>query len=461
MLRRNPLKAFVRRVVSIAALIAIDITGLTIGLYIALVLRSVVRDPSPILWNLLWKAEADWLPFLVLLTLLVFWRNRLYGQRELREGAGRIVPSVLLVTALALAFAIGTNQHFSTFGLYLVAAISIATMISLLRWSYETLTGSLMRSFGVRRRVLLVGDEGQAAHLRDTIGGSRSGIDYEFAGHVPFGSEVLAALQAEYLDEVIVADDGIDETELLEIVDQAHRRGVRVRIAPRTTQLLVDRGEYVPGQAVPIFDVRPPILAGADWALKRTFDLVVATLIVVIGLPLWLLIALVIKVTSRGPVFYADQRVGLGERSFHMVKFRTMVAGAAGEQAALEPANEATGALFKIRDDPRVTIAGSVLRRFSIDEIPNVVNVLRGQMSLVGPRPLPLRDYGRLEPWHRRRSNVLPGMTGLWQIAGRSDLTFDDLVRLDFYYLENWSLWLDLTILVRTIPAVLGRRGAY
>ena len=296
------------------ALIAIDVTGLTIGLYIALVLRSVVRDPSPILWNLLWKAEADWLPFLVLLTVLVFWRNRLYGQRELREGAGRIVPSVLLVTALALAFAIGTDQHFTTFGLYLVAAIAIATMISLLRWSYETLTGSLMRSFGVRRRVLLVGDEGQTAHLRDTIGASRSGIDYEFAGHVPFGPEVLSALQAEHLDEVIVADDGIDETELLEIVDQAHRRGVRVRIAPRTTQLLVDRGEYVPGQAVPIFDVRPPILAGADWALKRTFDLVVASLIVVIGLPLWLLIALVIKVTSRGPVLLR-RRAGRARRA--------------------------------------------------------------------------------------------------------------------------------------------------
>jgi exopolysaccharide biosynthesis polyprenyl glycosylphosphotransferase len=461
MLRRNPLKAFLRRASSIAALIAIDVTGLTIGLYIALALRSIVRDPSPILWNLLWKAEADWLPFLVLLTVLVFWRNRLYGHREVREGAGRIVPSVLLVTALALAFAIGTNQHFTTFGLYLVAAIAIATMISVLRWSYETLTGSLMRSLGVTRRVLLVGDPEQSAHLRDTIGASRSGIDYAFAGHVPLGPEVLSALQAEHLDEVIVADDGIDESALLEIVDQAHRHGVRVRVAPRTTQLLVDRGEYVPGQAVPIFDVRPPILAGADWALKRSFDLVVASLIILIGLPLWLLIALVIKVTSRGPVFYADERVGLGERSFRMLKFRTMEADAAGKQAALEQANEATGALFKIRDDPRVTAVGRALRRFSVDEIPNVINVLRGQMSLVGPRPLPLRDYSRLAPWHRRRSNVLPGMTGLWQIAGRSDLSFDDLVRLDFYYLENWSLWLDLTIVVRTIPAVLGRRGAY
>jgi lipopolysaccharide/colanic/teichoic acid biosynthesis glycosyltransferase len=144
-----------------------------------------------------------------------------------------------------------------------------------------------------------------------------------------------------------------------------------------------------------------------------------------------------------------------------MLKFRTMVADADRQQELLERANEATGALFKIREDPRVTRVGGVLRRLSLDEIPNVVNVLRGEMSLVGPRPLPLRDYERLEPWHRRRYNVLPGITGLWQVAGRSDLTFDDLVRLDFYYLENWSIWLDISILFRTPAAILSRRGAY
>ena len=178
-------------------------------------------------------------------------------------------------------------------------------------------------------------------------------------------------------------------------------------------------------------------------------------------LPLWLLIALLVKSTSRGPVFYADERVGLGERVFRMLKFRTMVAGAAQQQSALESSNEASGALFKIRRDPRVTPVGRVLRRLSLDEVPNVINVLRGDMSLVGPRPLPIRDHERLEPWHRRRSNVLPGVTGLWQIAGRSDLSFDDLVRLDFYYLENWSIWLDITIIARTLPAVISGRGAY
>jgi exopolysaccharide biosynthesis polyprenyl glycosylphosphotransferase len=248
---------------------------------------------------------------------------------------------------------------------------------------------------------------------------------------------------------------------LLQIVDAAHRRAVKVRIAPRTTELLVERGEYVPGQGAVLFEVRPPYFAGAQWATKRTFDLVVGALIVVLGLPLWLAIAAAIKLTSRGPVFYADERIGLGEQPFAMLKFRTMVAGAERQVEQLERENEATGALFKIRRDPRVTRVGRLLRRLSLDEVPNVVNVLRGEMSLVGPRPLPVRDYRLLEAWHRRRYNVLPGMTGLWQVAGRSDLSFDDLVRLDFYYLENWSIWLDISILFKTPNAVLSRKGAY
>jgi exopolysaccharide biosynthesis polyprenyl glycosylphosphotransferase len=460
LLRRNPLESFARRTLSVLALVVLDVVGLTLGLYAALILRSWLRDPPPIFWNAWWDAEKDWLPFLILVTMLVFWQNGLYRPRELRGGIGRVVQSVALVTALALAFAIGTGQHFQTFGLYVVAPILIAASIALLRWSYEAITSGLLRSYGVRRRVLLVGNEEQVGGLRHSLGSSRGGIDYEFVGHVP-AAAAPDALVDDALDELIVADDGMPEDELLELVEFAHRRGVKVRIAPRTTQLLVERGEYVPGQSVVLFDVSPPILAGADWALKRGFDLVVAGLTLVVGLPLWLLIAAAIKLTSRGPVFYADERVGLGEQAFRMLKFRTMVADAEVRRESLEQANEATGALFKIRDDPRVTSVGRFLRRFSIDEVPNVLNVLRGQMSLVGPRPLPLRDNAKLESWHRRRSNVLPGMTGLWQIAGRSDLSFDDLVRLDFYYLENWSLWLDIAILVKTVPAVVSRRGAY
>jgi lipopolysaccharide/colanic/teichoic acid biosynthesis glycosyltransferase len=173
------------------------------------------------------------------------------------------------------------------------------------------------------------------------------------------------------------------------------------------------------------------------------------------------LIATAIKLTSKGPVFFRDTRVGVNEREFEMIKFRTMLADAREQQAALEAANEADGPLFKIKHDPRVTRVGNVLRKLSLDEVPQVLNVLRGEMSLVGPRPLPLRDYVQLEPWHRKRYNVLPGITGLWQVSGRINLSFDDLVRLDFYYLDNWSIWLDISILAKTLPAVFARRGAY
>jgi exopolysaccharide biosynthesis polyprenyl glycosylphosphotransferase len=454
-------KTVARRVASVSALVVVDIVGLMLGLYAALSLRAFVFDPHPILWGLLWDQERDWLPFLILLLLLVFWQGRLYAPREGREGAGRVVPSVFLVAALSLAFAIGTGQHFTTFGLYVVGAAFVATLIALSRASYELLTGVLLRAFGVTRRAAIVGQPEQTSHLRETLGSSRGGIDYEFMAEVSPGPEVEQLLERTVLHELLVADAGLPEARLLEIVEAAHRRGVRVRIAPRTTELLIERGEYVPGQAVPLFELRPPIFAGTQWVVKRSFDLVVGVIIVVVGLPLWLLLALLVKLTSRGPVFYADERIGLGEHEFRMMKFRTMIAGAADQQPALETANEASGALFKIRDDPRVTPIGRFLRRFSLDEVPNVINVLRGEMSLVGPRPLPIRDHERLEQWHRRRSNVLPGMTGLWQVAGRSDLSFDDLVRLDFYYLENWSIWLDITLLVKTPIAVFARKGAY
>jgi exopolysaccharide biosynthesis polyprenyl glycosylphosphotransferase len=203
------------------------------------------------------------------------------------------------------------------------------------------------------------------------------------------------------------------------------------------------------------------MVVGLDWTLKRAFDILVSATLIVLATPVWAVIALGVKLDSPGPVFYRDRRVGLAESEFGMFKFRSMYTDAASRQDALEIENEASGPLFKIKNDPRVTRIGRILRRYSIDELPQLLNVLRGEMSLVGPRPLPLRDYVQLEDWHRKRYLVLPGMTGLWQVSGRIDLSFDDLVRLDFYYLENWSIWLDISILAKTLPAVAARRGAY
>jgi lipopolysaccharide/colanic/teichoic acid biosynthesis glycosyltransferase len=203
------------------------------------------------------------------------------------------------------------------------------------------------------------------------------------------------------------------------------------------------------------------VFEGVDFALKRTFDIIGATLMLALLSPLLVAISIAVWVSSRGPVLFHSVRRGIAQRPFDCLKFRTMHTDAEEHQADLEELNEASGALFKIRDDPRLTRVGRILRRFSLDELPQLVNVLRGEMSLVGPRPLPERDYNMLEDWHRKRYLVLPGITGLWQVSGRSELDFDELVHLDFIYLERWSLALDLTILLKTIPAVLSRRGAY
>ena len=309
--------------------------------------------------------------------------------------------------------------------------------------------------------------------LRSSLVAARGGLAYEFVGVVAptrcraFGllgsrAELPLVLDQVRPDEVILTEADFDERTVLEVVEQAHRQGIRVRLAPDTTELLVQRGEYVPGQGAPLFELRPPVLTGWDWTVKRGFDLLFSTLILVHRAS-----ALAPRSRRRSsstravPSSSSIDRIGVGEREFGMLKFRTMVADAPHRQPALEAENEAGGALFKIRDDPRVTRVGRLLRRFSLDEIPQVVNVLKGEMSLVGPRPLPLRDYRLLEDWHRARYRVLPGMTGLWQISGRSGLSFDDLVRLDFTYLENWSIWLDISIIVKTIPAVITRRGAF
>lgn len=471
---RKSIVAIVRRFASTCSLIAIDLAGLTAGLYAALTLREVWIGHDPPLWGAIWATEKEWLPFLALVTALVFWRAGLYRRREVRAGFGRILSSLVLVALLALAFAIGTGFEFRTYGVVPATLLFASLLVGILRAGYERLTAEVMRRAGVKRRVLLLGEGEQIARLSRAVGSPRSGIDYELVGvvsstaldsglpHLGNLSDLGALLAAHPIDELVVSDADLSSRQLLDVVDLAHRAGVRVSVAPTTAEILAERAaEVVPGQGVPLFELRPPVLAGADWLVKRAFDLAVSAIVIVVGFPVWLAIAGAIKATSRGPVLYRDRRVGLSEREFDMLKFRTMRVGAAERQVSLEDANEAEGALFKIKDDPRITAVGRLLRRLSLDEVPQLLNVLRSEMSLVGPRPLPVRDYAQLEPWHRKRSLVLPGMTGLWQISGRSDLGFDDLVNLDFYYLERWSIWLDVTILLKTLPAVLSGRGAY
>jgi lipopolysaccharide/colanic/teichoic acid biosynthesis glycosyltransferase len=244
-------------------------------------------------------------------------------------------------------------------------------------------------------------------------------------------------------------------------MDTCRRGGAAVKVVSPGLQPHGDAVTYIPGLDSPLFVVRPRPARAGSYLVKRAGDRVGSALLLVVLSPLLLIIATLIRLTSRGPVFFVDERIGVGQRPFDCYKFRTMVDGARASQDALEALNEADGVLFKLRDDPRLTRIGRVLRRLSLDELPQLLNVLKGDMSLVGPRPLPLRDYRLMEEWHWQRHVMLPGMTGLWQVSGRSELSFDDMVRLDLQYMEIWSLKIDLHIMWRTTAAVVRSRGAY
>jgi exopolysaccharide biosynthesis polyprenyl glycosylphosphotransferase len=202
-------------------------------------------------------------------------------------------------------------------------------------------------------------------------------------------------------------------------------------------------------------------LTRAQAAAKRACDVLVAGLGLLALAPLLLAVALAIKLGSRGPVVFRQERIGLRGRPFTLLKFRTMVAGADRLLEGLREQNEADGPLFKLRHDPRVTSVGRFLRRYSIDELPQLVNVLKGEMSLVGPRPPLAAEVALYEEWQLDRLEVRPGITGLWQVSGRSELPFEEYVRLDLFYVENWSIAYDLFILSKTIPLLVSARGAY
>ena len=447
----------------VLTLIAVDLLGLAAGVYSALVLRELWTGASPS-WNGLWQTTVDWLGFLALVTVLVFAQARLYAPRDQRPGFPRIASSVVLVGLLALAFALGTDFEFHTYGIVPTSIVLTTIFIGLLRLAHGTALAALEHHLGIRRRIVLTGMPSGIEPLLRALSGAAARDRYRIVATVPAirpEGHLPDVLGANSVDEVIVAEAGLDEEALRGVVDAALRYPVKVRIAPAATTLLAQRAQILPGHVTPLIEVRAPVFAGFDWVVKRTFDLGTSLLILLLGLPLWLAIAAAVKLTSPGPVLYRDRRVGLHEREFEMLKFRTMADDAPRRRAGLLSANEAGGALFKIRDDPRITNVGRVLRRLSLDEIPQLLNVLRGEMSLVGPRPLPVSDYAKLAPSERRRSLVLPGVTGLWQISGRADLGVEELIALDFYYVERWSIWFDALILLKTIPAVIRGRGAY
>jgi exopolysaccharide biosynthesis polyprenyl glycosylphosphotransferase len=263
------------------------------------------------------------------------------------------------------------------------------------------------------------------------------------------------------IDEVIVTLPWMYHRKIVSIIAQCEREQTRVRIVPDIFQMTLSHLDVEDLGGIPMIGVREISISSGARIFKRTMDVVLSLVGLVLLFPLFLLIGLIIRIDSRGPVLFRQIRVGKNEELFACYKFRSMHEGAEKEKEKLLDKNEADGPIFKIRNDPRITSVGRFLRRTSLDELPQLLNVLMGHMSLVGPRPAPPAEVQRYQPWHKRRLEVAPGMTGMWQVSGRSELTFDEMVLLDLYYIENWTPVLDLQILLRTLPIVLLGEGAY
>jgi exopolysaccharide biosynthesis polyprenyl glycosylphosphotransferase len=270
-----------------------------------------------------------------------------------------------------------------------------------------------------------------------------------------------SAIKSEKVDEVIITLPWTYHRTIMGLVRSCQAAGVRARVVPDLFQLSLSHVDFDDMGGIPLMGLRNTSIPRVGRFFKRLIDILLALVALVIFSPVLGIIALLIRLDSPGPAVFSQRRVGEDGRPFDIHKFRTMRVGAEEQQAQLQDFNQSSGPLFKMKFDPRVTRMGRFLRRSSLDELPQFVNVLRGQMSVVGPRPGLPPEVAQYQPWQRQRLEVRPGITGLWQVSGRSDLSFDEMCLLDIYYIENWSLGLDLTIMLRTIPRVLFADGAY
>lgn len=285
----------------------------------------------------------------------------------------------------------------------------------------------------------------------------------EYNGYSVLGGvdKVVETVKGNKIEEVIIASTRISINKVLDIITECERYGVEFKLVPGILELIASRLDVDEIGGVPLLTVSEIQLKGLNAFLKRTTDVIFSFLGILALSPFFILFTVLVKTTSKGPVFFMQDRVGLDGKMFKMFKFRSMVQDAEKLFPQLEPLSETEGYIFKMKDDPRITPLGKFMRRWSIDEYPQLFNVFLGQMSLVGPRPPLPREVKNYSVWHKKRLRVRPGITGLWQVSGRSLLPFEDMVRLDIYYIENWSLWLDFKILLRTVLVVFLGSGAY
>jgi exopolysaccharide biosynthesis polyprenyl glycosylphosphotransferase len=395
---------------------------------------------------------------------------------DVRDIMTAVTLCVFVLGGVAVAFRIEvveSRSFFLTFwassaGLLIVSRILLRSVLAQLRRHGRNL-----------RQVLIVGTNCRAAQVAVKVE-RKPELGYRLIGFADdswsglravkeLGFPIRTDLQhlSQFLRETVVDEVFIclplksHYEPIREIIERCESQGIIVRLLGRIFDLRMAHAMTETFDDETVLSVYTGQMEGWPVVAKRAVDILGSLALLALLAPVFLLTVIAVKVTSAGPVFFVQERVGINKRRFRVLKFRTMVTDAEQRQRALETMNEATGPVFKIHNDPRITPLGRLLRKTSIDELPQLINVLTGDMSLVGPRPLPVRDYnGFNQDWHRRRFSVRPGITCLWQVNGRSRLPFERWMELDMEYIDKWSLWLDLKILMKTVPAVLRGSGA-
>lgn len=437
---------------------------------LALALAYLLRSTLPWLGRPEIEAFTDhlWLfPVVAMLGPALLAQQGLYAQARLSSRISSIllilrgcafatIGVILLLFFLRVQYARSVIILVGAFGGLLVYARHELT-----GWIQSTRLGQTQ----LRRRVLWVGAPEENRRLQALLSAGERDLIVsvgEFDPRSGRDDAFTADLHTQSVNVAIVSLTGIEPARIAPLLAACEREGVEVLVRPGLFATSPHRLAIDQLGGEPVLHLRAQSASAGDLLIKQCVDYLGAALLLLLLAPLFAAVALLVALTSRGPILFTQRRAGLNGRPFVLYKFRSMHAGAEEQQQELAAHNEMKGPVFKVRADPRVTPVGRFLRRHSLDELPQLWNVLRGEMSLVGPRPLPLEEVARFaDDAHRRRLSVKPGLTCLWQISGRNDIAdFDDWVRLDLDYIDQWSLWLDFKILLATIPvALLGRGG--
>lgn len=445
-----------RRFLSISVLMLADSAALILGLAAA----AFVAGGGVKVREVLYYAPA-----LLAIWILLLFSFHLYDRARVRRDPGALLASTLSWAGLMfLAVAIYPVAGLGAGEVLLAAAFALIAS-SILRLLYEQGIEMIFRRGLGLVPTIVIGNAEERARVRRMMRPS-SGAN-PVVGEVDLGESIDLPALRKTLDGtnargiILAGAERIPDEELLDLLRSVRLRGVRMRVVPGALALMRSRPVLSHSMGLPLLEAHYPRLDNTQRSMKRALDVAVSLAGLILLSPLFLIVALAIKHDSPGPVLFRQKRAGVDEKVFICYMFRSMYQDSEQRQEELERLNEADGPVFKIKEDPRVTKVGRFLRRWSIDELPQLINVLKGEMSVVGPRPLPMRDFERMGELHKRRLAAIPGMSGYWQISGRSKLSFEEMVRLDLYYIENWSLSFDLKIILKTLGAVLRRDGAY